>query len=178
MRDLLSSPARAVAPDTHKTSKMQLSMPSRTTAQFLVAMMRLWRDTYLAKMKRKFMQPPKQKLTDNANLSANDTLHVQQALVLVMVVMRVEWHWKYNSPSTSPPSSNFQKLPPLASWLLKIASCHDKNNEIFKNETTCKNYFLRGLLESFQSALERGHDIFFMFDFPMIEVSSKLSADP
>ena len=111
-------------------------------------------------MERKFMRSPEQWVVVFANLSANDTLRVQQALVLIMIVNRVDWHWKYNSPTTSPPWSNFQKLPLLASWLLKTASFRHENNKMFENETTWKNYFLRGLVKSLQSTLERGDYIF------------------
>ena len=100
------------------------------------------------------MRPPEESVVVSANLSANDTLRAQQALVLVVIVMRVDLQGKYNPATTSLPCSNFQKLQALASSLLKTASCRDRFNEIFENETTCKNYFLRGLVMSSQSVLE------------------------
>ena len=46
----------------------------------------------LLKMKKKLMEPPEHSVSVYSNLSANDTLHVQQALVLIMIVIRVDWY--------------------------------------------------------------------------------------
>ena len=92
------------------------------------------------------MRAGKHSLSFYSNLSANDTLRAQQALVLVVIVMRVDLQGKYNPATTSLPCSNFQKLQALASSLLKPASCRDRFNEIFENENTCKNYFLKVLV--------------------------------
>ena len=45
----------------------------------------------LIKMKKKLMEPPEHSVSIYSNLSANDTLHVQQALVLIMIVICVDW---------------------------------------------------------------------------------------
>ena len=65
-------------------------MVSKTAAQFLVGMMTRWIGTYLIKMKKKLMEPPEHSVSFYSNLSANDTLRVQQALVLTMIVIRVD----------------------------------------------------------------------------------------
>ena len=66
-------------------------MVIKTAAQFLVGMMTRWIGTYLIKMKKKLMEPPEHSVSFYSNLSANDTLHVQQALVLIMIVICVDW---------------------------------------------------------------------------------------
>ena len=108
----------------------------------------------LLKMKRKAKEPPEQKVIDKSNFSANDTLRVQRVHVLVLILIHDRSQSIYNSATTSAPWSTLFQIQALARLLLKTAPYRDSQDQMLKNEITCKNYFLKGLDESFQSIFE------------------------